>query len=356
MLRIAFIDSFSTIQKAQIAHYTIIKENIKRVSTPLNGRTHADDCIEIFMQNSKNCVKIISLDVFSKGEQYASIDNLIACLQWCINEQVKIINLSMGSISYTDYNKLNNIITMLYEKNIILIAAGNNQNRVTLPASMYKVIGVRGDAHDQIPWGQWFYSSNDLAGLEITVHTPLTFCSDFIFSPDCNSYACAYISAIVSNYIFDNGICDITIDSIHKFLWKNSCLCKINNLLFFNKALDEVKCPIIYYVDKLHNTQYCTTNSSIYFILKIEVDNNSEISISGKKLGLSYNSWCLKILYNLFYPDLLIVFTEKNCLSTYIDADILIKSNGGKYYINWDENTIVCNHDELVSIIRSLLV
>ena len=75
----------------------------------------------------------------------ADIESLVYSLKWCLKHDVKIISLSLGSVAIEDKEKLVNTIQALLKQNVVLVAAANNTNTVTYPASLEGVIGVKCD-------------------------------------------------------------------------------------------------------------------------------------------------------------------------------------------------------------------
>jgi len=81
------------------------------------------------------------------------ISDVIDGLQWCIDNQMQVINMSVGLLE--DVESFHEAITRAYEQGIVLIAASGNsgENSVIYPAKYPEVIAVgASDFNNQIPY------------------------------------------------------------------------------------------------------------------------------------------------------------------------------------------------------------
>jgi subtilisin family serine protease len=81
------------------------------------------------------------------------ISDVIDGLQWCIDNQMQVINMSVGLLE--DVESFHEAITKAYEQGIVLIAASGNsgENSVIYPAKYSEVIAVgASDFNNQIPY------------------------------------------------------------------------------------------------------------------------------------------------------------------------------------------------------------
>lgn len=70
------------------------------------------------------------------------IKKLLEALEWCIKNNIKLINLSMGTVNYFDIKSLKEVFDELQKKNVIVVAAYDNRNIKTFPAMFPGVFGV----------------------------------------------------------------------------------------------------------------------------------------------------------------------------------------------------------------------
>ncbi|MDR2888348.1 MAG: S8 family serine peptidase [Lachnospiraceae bacterium] len=144
-------------------------------------------------------IKVIDLEGLGKKEQ------LIAALRWCLDHQVGLINLSIGSTQWLDFDQLRPIVAELCRSGCVIVAAYNNQNIYTIPASMECVVGVQGapmfsaeDYHVVEGRFECFIVAPDK-------HEVTNFCNKVLTSPAGNSYATPYITAMVHNIMIKNN-------------------------------------------------------------------------------------------------------------------------------------------------------
>ena len=105
---------------------------------------------------------------------------------------------------------MENVIHKLLKKDIVLVAAANNTNTVTYPASMEGVIGVKCDLSDTLVAQQIFVDTEDIRNIEVTVGS----------LKDCdglkqynlgyhNSFVVPYVTAQIAKK-FKKGKCSIS--------------------------------------------------------------------------------------------------------------------------------------------------
>lgn len=114
--------------------------------------------------------EIISIQMLDRNGE-ADIESLVYSLKWCLKHDVKIISLSLGSVAIEDKEKLVNTIQALLKQNVVLVAAANNTNTVTYPASLEGVIGVKCDLSGVLDSEEIFVDKNDIRNIEVTVGT-----------------------------------------------------------------------------------------------------------------------------------------------------------------------------------------
>ncbi len=94
------------------------------------------------------------------------------------------------------------------QKGVIIVAACNNKNVYTYPASLSNVIGVKCDPEEQLKEGQYRYNPYPLDGIEITAcssHLIVKYDGIGKTTSCCNSFATPMITAIVYNILLKNS-------------------------------------------------------------------------------------------------------------------------------------------------------
>lgn len=182
----------------------IVSGKIMPVTTESDEWSHGSACANVI----KKCVtrpfemsSITILDSLGKGE----IDSLILALEWCKNNDVDIVNLSLGSTYFKNKNSLLKIINQCVRSGMIIVAALSNEGYVTYPASFTNVIAVR--KSDAINKQDYNIRFNTGLGFGVVESCG----SDTIFvdgqerkTQSCNSIATPYVTSIIADIYFKN--------------------------------------------------------------------------------------------------------------------------------------------------------
>ena len=89
--------------------------------------THGTLCAAIICSYAPDA-KLISVKVLDPTTLKGSINQIRYALEWCIAQNVSLINLSIGSTSFKDWKLLQPVIARLIRNNIPLICACSNNN------------------------------------------------------------------------------------------------------------------------------------------------------------------------------------------------------------------------------------
>ncbi len=196
--------------------YEVKEKKVIKYNSEETLITHGSKCAAIFTSYAKQ-FELISLKVMDNKAK-TNINYLIIALEWCLNNDIKLISLSIGSSFFLDYDKLKPIVDKLIKKGVIIVAANNNNNKLTYPAAISGVIGVRCDNSNKLKCKEYSYNKDDMFGIEVTA---ASFSEEFkdLNIKNHNSYITPYIAALVCNYIGE-GIDKL--EEIHKELQKGS--------------------------------------------------------------------------------------------------------------------------------------
>lgn len=157
-------------------------------------------------QASLVSIKILNTDCVCNPDQ------LVTALEWCCENRIRIVNLSLGSIDYRDFSKIAASVNRIVKKGVIIIAAFSNQNIYTYPASLSNVIGVKADVEDHLNEGEFYYHLCPYDGIEITAVANHRLIDTYGFSRtlfSTNSFAAPLITALVFNFINSNPSMDL---------------------------------------------------------------------------------------------------------------------------------------------------
>ena len=143
---------------------------------------------------------IFSIKVLDEA-LHSSCEALLCALKWCENNDVKIINLSLGTTNVKDFAQIIEVTRRLYSQNKIIISAVSNENIFTLPACGEYSIGVCAEENNIENCRRM------LPGCVLgkSQHELLIDGNKYV-TPVCNSYAAAYISGVIGSGISDGSM------------------------------------------------------------------------------------------------------------------------------------------------------
>ncbi|URZ04323.1 S8 family serine peptidase [Clostridium felsineum] len=171
--------------------------------------SHGTVCAAIIKKYIQNPC-IISIKILDELTRKGNVNKLCRAIEWCIDNDVNIINLSNGSVYYKDFERLRNICNRAFDKGIYIVAAKNNNNKYTIPACLPNVIGIK--CRKGIFINTYFnkgykkiqIEKNTYVGIDFlvnSVHKLNTKSGSIYITERCNSYATAYFTAIIYNVL-----------------------------------------------------------------------------------------------------------------------------------------------------------
>ena len=178
------------------------------------GFTHAEYvCSFILKENPE--AEIVLVPIVRKNKKSTVLD-MIEGIELLIEEQVDIINMSMGD-EYKYHKEIEEVCRAATEKGILIVAAHSNQKaEATYPASFPFVMGVRClDMENPIQVLQYDEKENDVifsCGLFFLYHLGIP-----VLHPG-NSLACAVVTGYLSNYKqYQQAILQFTLNTLNKY-------------------------------------------------------------------------------------------------------------------------------------------
>ncbi|MCL2112253.1 MAG: S8 family serine peptidase [Clostridiales bacterium] len=151
--------------------------------------SHGTVCAQIIRKYAPDSI-IGSIKILNSKTKAGYVERLEAALLWCAKNNVSIVNLSLGSTQSQDYKPLKSIIDFVYSKRVIVVAAINNQNTVSYPASFPNVIGVCADF--AIGEGMHYVVAPDVRGINVYASS---FHGNQFISIQGNSFAVPLVTA-----------------------------------------------------------------------------------------------------------------------------------------------------------------
>ncbi len=105
---------------------------------------HGTACAGIIRKKAPNAmlysVRIFDASLMADGRA------LIAAIQWCIDNEMDVVNLSLGTTDVTFKKSLQKVCRKAVDAGVILVAAESNDGRESYPAVFPEVVGVTGGA------------------------------------------------------------------------------------------------------------------------------------------------------------------------------------------------------------------
>lgn len=275
---------------------------------------HGTICALIIEKYCPDCVfsSIRILDQLGKG----GIEKIEPALEWCYQNNINVVNLSLGTTHFKENERLNKLINKYAHMGLIIIAAISNIGFFTFPASFSNVIGVA------TMNSSWLYT-NHYMHLGIDTIAP----SEHIIklnnqehkSSLSNSYATPYVSSMVLKKIMEDETCDI--HTLKEYVRKKSHVAMKEGLYnpdwvykafiknkkskskadYYFEALignyEEVKhdCDTIIVYSKIELEQIDIENKNLIYLGNEDIQN---INISGFKW--SWNTKVQQIVENQF--------------------------------------------------------
>lgn len=137
------------------------------------------------------------------------VDKLGLVLDICEKNDIRLVNLSLGSTHYKDKTAIQKVINHYANRGMVIVAAAANNGYKAFPAALSNVIGVAA--------GDKFCVESD-----IQIHKGIDFLAfseheiqidnELVSLKRCNSYAAPFITAMIGNFIQEKShknICEV---------------------------------------------------------------------------------------------------------------------------------------------------
>jgi hypothetical protein len=223
-------------------------------------QSHGTICAAIIKKYSPEAV-LSSIKILSSESMVGKKEQLVKALEWCVENDVKLINLSLGTIDFKDFYTVRDAVDNAFKAGIIIIAACSNRDIYTCPASLPNVIGVKCDNSGLLGEGGFIYNCFSPDGIEIIAssrHNLITKSGDTITTSLCNSYAAPRITALVHDILQE--IPSATFDQIQDELKKKSKKVYLEKGLYlqetYKKTIKDIYIPIISIYDYTNRYGY----------------------------------------------------------------------------------------------------
>lgn len=168
----------------------------------LHGTTCAQIIEKYFPEGNLSSVKVLD----EKGT--GLLTKLLPAMEWCLQNQINILNVSLGSMHFQDRDQIRTLINEYAVKGLIVIAATANSGYVSYPAALSHVIGV---AIDRDAYND--FTGNGHLGIDVLVpgEQELISGEKKITAQKSNSYAAPYITALIGKLAMEKPMINIYI-------------------------------------------------------------------------------------------------------------------------------------------------
>ena len=163
-MRWAIIDDGVNLEiPAIVQNIEIDRLGIVKNRTPALAFNHATICFKIIQNYAHTLFDAVSIKILDDHTHRANKDALIAAFRWCMENDIQLIHMSIGTTEPHDGEAIREMIGRLVEHGIVIVAANSNKGVQTYPAYDSRVIGVECD--DSLEGDQFVYTPNALTGI-----------------------------------------------------------------------------------------------------------------------------------------------------------------------------------------------
>lgn len=172
-----------------------------RVGYDVLERSHGSTCAAIIRKYAPEAV-FASIKVLNDESRRGLQAQLLKALEWCMEHRLRLLNLSLGSIDFRDYEPIRAAVNAAYRQGLIMVAACHNRDIFTCPASLSNVIGVKCAKGGDMALAECEYIFHDYPpdGVEITAsgaHYLTSFDGYGKETSPSNSFAAPAVTALV---------------------------------------------------------------------------------------------------------------------------------------------------------------
>ncbi len=132
------------------------------------GFSHSTKIVSILKAVASE-FEVLNIVIMEK-DAHGTIEGIADALKICLEEEVDIVSMSLGTTKLSEYYYLKDYIKKLNQKGVLIVSALNNNSHMTIPACMNTVLGVRYDHLGLLPKNSIRYSKNDFLNIEFVVN------------------------------------------------------------------------------------------------------------------------------------------------------------------------------------------
>lgn len=167
--------------------------------------THGTICAQIIDENAVDAT-LYSVRILDEGGK-GLINSLAPALEWCYQNGIRLVNLSLGTTHFHDKSIICQIINRYAYKGLIIVAATSNSGYTTYPASFSNVVSV--EMGEVLRFAELAQKEK---GVDLSAPIKQEIISEetpFIV-PQSNSYATPYVTAMIANILREKPTASLT--------------------------------------------------------------------------------------------------------------------------------------------------
>lgn len=174
------------------------------------NNSHGTGCAKVIAKHAEKEILISSVSILNR-QCKGNIQSLCTAFEWCVENDVDIINLSLGSVFFKDKEQLLSAVNQCAENGIVIVGATSNAGYVTYPASFTNVLGVKAFDEKEKRGCVTRYDTNLGFGLFETQGSEKIYIGGIEKTTSwCNSVAAPQLTAKIIN-VYEEGISPIAI-------------------------------------------------------------------------------------------------------------------------------------------------
>lgn len=174
------------------------------------NNSHGTGCAKVIAKHAEKEILISSVSILNR-QCKGNIQSLCTAFEWCVENDVDIINLSLGSVFFKDKEQLLSAVNQCAENGIVIVGATSNAGYVTYPASFTNVLGVKAFDEKEKRGCVTRYDTNLGFGLFETQSGEKIYIGGIEKTTSwCNSVAAPQLTAKIIN-VYEEGISPIAI-------------------------------------------------------------------------------------------------------------------------------------------------
>jgi len=188
---------------------------------------HGTTCAAIIKKYAPE-TQLSSIKILNSQSHSGEKNQLIKALYWCAENGIKLVNLSLGSINFRDFIEIKNCINEVVGAGLVIVAACNNNNMYTVPASLTNVIGIK--CEKEFFNNKYIFVPYAIDGIDILAsgtHLLKDAFGSYSYTNSSNSFATPLITAKIYNILIKNP--SLSLEEIRNYLYEGAYNYKRNN-------------------------------------------------------------------------------------------------------------------------------